>query len=59
MMTSVASMSMDLAAVKLSQSLQISVAKKTMETQEIALKAITEMMPPLPPGDGTYIDTYA
>lgn len=59
MMTSVASMSMDLAAVKLQQSLQISVAKKTMETQEIALRAIEEMMPPLPQGNGTYLDTYA
>ncbi len=59
MMTSVASMSMDIAAVKLQQGIQISVAKKAMETQEIALKAITEMMPPLPPGNGTYLDTYA
>lgn len=59
MMSSIASMSMDIAAVKLQQGIQISVAKKTMETQEIALQAITEMMPPLPQGNGTHIDTYA
>ncbi|MBP1758548.1 MAG: hypothetical protein H6Q61_797 [Firmicutes bacterium] len=59
MMTSVASMSMDIAAVKLQQGIQFSVAKKAMETQDIALKAMTEMMPPLQQGTGTYIDTYA
>ena len=59
MMNSMASMSMDIVAVKLQQGIQISVAKKAMESQEIALKAMTEMMPPLPQGMGTYIDTYA
>lgn len=55
MMSGIASASMDLSAVKLNQSVSISVQKKVMDTQELAAQEIEKMLPP----QTGVIDTYA
>ena len=60
MMEGIAAMSMDMKAAQLSQNVSVSLLKKAMETEEIALEEITEMASPavsVPKGE--YIDVYA
>lgn len=55
MMTDIAAMSMSMSAASLQQSASISVAKKAMESQDLALETMQEMLAPR----GQFIDTYA
>lgn len=60
MMDGIAATATSLSAVQLQQSYSISVAKKVMDTQEMAAQAMLDMMAQQPmPAKGTYIDTYA
>lgn len=58
MIESMTQSAMSLSSAKLSMDYATSVTKMAMESQDVALKTITEMMPPIP-GMGQYIDTYA
>lgn len=55
MMSSIASAAMSMSAAKLAQSYDIAVTKKSMETEELALQELTQMLPPSP----YQFDTYA
>ena len=55
MMSSIASAAMSMSAAKLAQSCDIAVTKKSMETEELALQELTQMLPPSP----YQFDTYA
>lgn len=52
----IAAASMSMSTAKLAQSVQVSVMKKVMDTQEIQLQALEAM---LPPPSGHTIDVYA
>lgn len=54
-MSGIAAASMDWSAAKLSQSVSVSVQKKVMETQELAVQEIEDMLPSQP----ETIDVYA
>lgn len=56
MMTGIAAMSMSMNAASLQQEVSLSVAKKAMDSQNVALETMQEMLAP-PKGD--FIDTYA
>lgn len=58
LMTGIASQAMSMSQAQFAQQYSISVAKKAMETQEIALQEITEMLPKTPPM-GVNLDVYA
>ena len=58
MMTSIASQAMSMSQAQFAQQYSISVAKKAMETEELALQEITEMLPQTPPM-GVNLDVYA
>ncbi len=58
MIESIAQTAMHMSAAQFSVAYATSVTKKSMDTQEIALKEIMDMLPPAP-GKGQYIDTYA
>lgn len=58
MMSSVAGMATNLSASKLAMDYSISVAKKAMDTQELAAQELLRMLPQQPPL-GSIIDTYA
>lgn len=60
-MNSIAAMSMSLSAAKLQQSYSISLSKKAMDTQELAVQEMLEMMPetPAPVESSSIIDVYA
>ncbi len=58
MMNSLASMAMDMSASKLAVDYSVSVAKKVMDTQELAAQEMLRMLPAAP-AKGAYIDTYA
>ncbi len=60
MMSSMAIQSMDLSAAKLRVSYSMSMSKEVMDLQEnMATQLVQEMLPPLNPTLGTFIDTYA
>lgn len=58
MMESIAAASISMHEAQLQQSVSISMAKKTMDSAELAVQELLEMLPS-PPGTGAYIDTYA
>lgn len=58
LMTSVASQAMSMKQAQFAQQYSISVAKKAMETEELALQEITEMLPETP-RMGVNLDVYA
>ena len=58
MMDSIASASMSLSSMEFQQDYTVSVAKKSMDSQELAAQELLEMLPQQP-AKGTYIDTYA
>ncbi len=60
MMDHIAQASMGLSAAQFSMAYATSVTKMSMDTQDLALKTISDMMPATPPVRlGKYIDTYA
>lgn len=60
MMNSVASMATSMNAAKLAVSYSTAVAKKVMDTQELAAQEMLEMLPETPAiAKGQLIDTYA
>lgn len=60
MMESIASASMGLSSAKVAQQYSISVAKKVMDTQELAAQELLEMLPEQPQiPQGQFIDVYA
>ncbi len=58
LMNSIASQAMSMKQAQLGQQYSISVAKKAMETQELALQEVTEMLPQTP-RMGVNLDVYA
>ena len=50
MMNSIASSAMQMSVAQFEQQYSISVQKKAMETQELALQELQEMLPPSPYG---------
>lgn len=54
-MSDIAAMSVNMSAARLQQEASISVAKKAMDSQDLALETIQEMLP----AKGQLIDTYA
>lgn len=61
LMNSIASMSMSLSAAKTQQSYSLALTKKAMDTQELAVQEMLEMMPeaPAPVESSSVIDVYA
>lgn len=58
MMDSIAAVSMNMHAAQLQQSVSLSVAKKAMDSTELAAQEMLEMLPDTS-GRGQVIDTYA
>ncbi len=58
MMSSIAAQSMSMSAAQFAQSYSIAVAKKTMDTQEMAAQELLSMLPDTP-AKGQYVDVYA
>lgn len=58
MMDAIAAAAMNMKAAETASGYFVAVAKKVMETQEVAAQELLEMLPPMPPM-GEYIDTYA
>ena len=58
MMNGIAATAMSLSAAKLSVDYSTAVTKKAMDSQEVAVQQLLEMLPEQPPM-GKYIDTYA
>ncbi len=58
MMSSIAAQSMSMKAAEFQQNYAVSLTKNAMETQEIAVQEILELMPETP-AKGQYIDVYA
>lgn len=59
MASSVAAMATNMSAAQLQYNVSLSVTKKAMDSQEVAMQGLLEMMPPNPAGVGQNIDTYA
>ncbi len=59
MMSSIAAQSMKMSETEFGQQYAISVTKKAMDTQEIALQEIQRMLPQTPPPMGYSFDVYA
>ncbi len=60
MMTSIAAQSVSLSAAQTAQQYSVSVAKKAMDTQELAAQELLEMLPQQPQVPmGQYLDVYA
>lgn len=57
-MNSIAAQSVSMSQAQFGQQYAVSVAKKAMETQELALQEITEMLPQTP-SMGINLDVYA
>lgn len=57
LMNSIAAQSMSMSAAQFAQQYSLSVAKKAMETQELAAQELLDMLPQNPMGQ--YIDVYA
>ena len=58
LMNGIAAASMDMSAAKLQYGVSLAMAKKVMDTQELAAQELLKMLPQIP-GKGAYIDTYA
>ena len=58
MMNSIASTATSMSAAQFANQYAISVTKKSMESEELAMQELLEMLPPAP-GQGQFIDTYA
>ena len=58
MIENIAQSAMNLSSAKLSMAYATSVTKMAMDTQDTAIDAIKQMLPPTP-SKGHYIDTYA
>lgn len=58
MASSVAAMATNMSAAQLQYNVSLSVTK-AMDSQEVAMQGLLEMMPPSPAGVGQNIDTYA
>ncbi len=58
LMSSIAAQSMEMKASEFQQNYSIAVTKKAMDAEEMAAKAILEMMPSAP-AKGQYVDVYA
>lgn len=58
MMENIAAQSMSMSAAQFAQAYSISIAKKSMETQEMAAQELLEMLPQTP-AKGQFIDVYA
>ena len=58
MMSDIAGLSVSMHAAELQQSVSISIAKKSMDSAELAAQELLQMLPP-PPGVGEHINTYA
>lgn len=58
MMTGIAAQATSMSAAQFAQNYSISVAKKAMDTQELAAQEILQMLPDAP-AKGQYIDVYA
>ena len=58
LMTGIAAQAMSMKQAQFAQQYSISVAKKAMETEELALQETTEMLPQTPPM-GAKLDVYA
>ena len=60
MTSSIAGASVSMASAELMQQYSVSVTKKAMDSQEVALQGLLEMLPQqTAPDKGVYIDTYA
>lgn len=59
MASSIASMATNMSSANLQYNVSMAVTKKAMDSQEVALEGLLEMMPPSPAGVGQNIDTYA
>lgn len=60
MTSSIAGASVSMASAELMQQYSVSVTKKAMDSQEVALQGLLEMLPQqTAPAKGVYIDTYA
>lgn len=58
-MNDIAAMSITMNTARLQQSASIAVAEKAMDSQDLALETMQEMMPQMMPVKGHLIDTYA
>ena len=58
MMRDIAGLSVSMHAAELQQSVSISIAKKSMDSAELAAQELLQMLPPQP-GVGEHINTYA
>lgn len=60
LMNSVAATASALSAVQIQQSYSVSLAKKAMDSQELAAQELLAMLPQMPaPSSGSIIDVYA
>lgn len=59
MVGNIAGMATGMSNAQLQYNVSLSVTKKAMDSQEVALKGLLEMMPQNPAGIGQNIDTYA
>ncbi len=55
----IASMATSMSNAQLQYNVSLSVTKKAMDSQEMAMQGLLEMMPQNPAGIGQNIDTYA
>ena len=59
MMDSIANMAMNVSSAQLTMCYSLALTEKAMDTQELSLKMVSEMLPQQPASMGTYIDVYA
>ncbi|HIV61752.1 MAG TPA: YjfB family protein [Candidatus Butyricicoccus avistercoris] len=59
MVGNIAGMATGMSNAQLQYNVSLSVTKKAMDSQEVALQGLLEMMPQNPAGIGQNIDTYA
>ncbi len=60
LMGNIAATASAMSAVQIQQSYSVSMAKKAMESQELAAQELLEMLPQTPaPASGSIIDVYA
>lgn len=59
MMDAIASAAMSMKSAQIASDYATALTKKAMDSQEIALETITEMLPQQTIPKGQYIDTYA
>ena len=59
MVGNIAGMATGMSNAQLQYNVSLSVTKKAMDSQEVVMQGLLEMMPPNPAGVGQNIDTYA